>query len=375
MKNLLILLFLLFAMSCQQPVQQKYDYLFVGTYTQKEGHVDGKASGIYVLKFYTETAEIEVIDTISGITNPSFIDYNPATQSLYAVSEVSDTTFDNAGWVYHFPYQPQSGVTGKTSRFSSLGAYPCFVEANSQEIMIANYMGGNIVFYPLDSMGNVIDQPDSMQHIGSGPTSRQEAPHAHSIRKSPGNGLYYAADLGTDEIMVYEKTATSLVLKNKWPLPPGSGPRHLEFHPELPLIFIINELSGSIITFDLDRSAIIQEITYLSLGEVNASGADIHISPDAQFLYVSNRDVHNEIVIFSLSETGKLTMVDRVKLKGNTPRNFAIHPNGKYLLAAGQDSSTLEVYEINTQTGELTFKSITNIPTPVCLVFVAGKEQ
>lgn len=378
MKILFISLLLLAAMSCQQTADQKteeFDYLFVGTYTQKEGHVDGKASGIYVLKFYPESGKMEVIDTINGIVNPSFIDFKPTTQSLYAVSEVSDRSIDNAGWVYHFPYQPATRKRGNVTRFSSLGAYPCYIEANPQTISVANYGGGNIAFYPLDSIGKIIDQPAKMQHAGSGPSSRQEAPHAHSIRKNPKDGFYYAADLGTDEVIAYEKSETTFKLKNKWKLPAGSGPRHIDFHPTLPLVYVNNELSGSIISIDLDQSDIKQEISFLANSATDASGADIHLGPSAQFLYVSNRGVHHEIVVFAVANSGELTFVERIKLNGKTPRNFSIHPDGKYLLVAGQDSSTIEVYNINQQSGQLTYQSVMEIPTPVSLVFVNRNAQ
>ena len=66
--------------------------LAIGTYTRKEGHVDGKAKGIYIYNFNPNTGELKYQSTTEGIINPSYLNVHPNGQYIYAVSEVADST-------------------------------------------------------------------------------------------------------------------------------------------------------------------------------------------------------------------------------------------------------------------------------------------
>lgn len=72
------------------------------------------------------------------------------------------------------------------------------------------------------------------------------------------------------------------------------------------------------------------------------------------------------------SKSGKLTAIGHQSTGGKTPRNFAIDPSGKYLLAENQDSDTIVVLSIDANSGKLsrTGNEIT-IAKPVCIKFVA----
>ena len=104
------------------------------------------------------------------------------------------------------------------------------------------------------------------------------------------------------------------------------------------------------------------------------SAADIHVSPDGKFLYASNRGEANELAIYSIDKAGKLTFVGRQSVLGRIPRNFAIDPTGKFLLAANQDSNDVIVFKRDLKTGLLapTGKKI-QVEKPVWLKFVAMK--
>ena len=101
------------------------------------------------------------------------------------------------------------------------------------------------------------------------------------------------------------------------------------------------------------------------------SAADIHVSPDGKFLYASNRGEANELVIYSIDNAGKLSLVGHQSVLGKTPRNFAIDPSGKFLLAANQDSNDIVIFKRDVKTGLLTGtgKKI-EVDKPVCLKFV-----
>ena len=68
---------------------------------------------------------------------------------------------------------------------------------------------------------------------------------------------------------------------------------------------------------------------------------------------------------------GTLTLVEHEPTRGQTPRNFAIDPAGKWLIAANQKSNSLAVFSIDQDTGELTSVGpLAQVGTPVCVLFL-----
>jgi 6-phosphogluconolactonase (cycloisomerase 2 family) len=137
-------------------------------------------------------------------------------------------------------------------------------------------------------------------------------------------------------------------------------------------MYVINELSGSVVGFHYDKGELTEFQTIQADTLEGRASADIGISPNGKFLYASNRNKGDGIAVFSINETdGKLTKTG-YQPTGRHPRNFVITPNGKYLLVASKDSSLIEVFEIDEHTGALknTGKDITTVDTPVCLKFI-----
>jgi len=163
------------------------------------------------------------------------------------------------------------------------------------------------------------------------------------------------------------------------PVKPGSGPRHLTFHPNSKFAYLIQEMAGMITVFDYKDGKLKekQAITMLSpdfKGRVGA--ADIHVSPDGKFLYGSNRGEANEIVIYSIDKKGLLTLVGRQATQGRNPRNFAMDPSGKYLLVANQDNNEIVLFTRDPKTGLLTPSGAKiQVNKPVCLKFVAKESS
>ena len=96
------------------------------------------------------------------------------------------------------------------------------------------------------------------------------------------------------------------------------------------------------------------------------TAADIHLSADEKFLYVSSRG-EDTIAVYQVKEDGLLSLVEIVSAGVKTPRNFAIDPSGKWLLAGGQNSDTVAVHRIDPETGKLTLTQTFEVPTPVFL--------
>jgi len=162
---------------------------------------------------------------------------------------------------------------------------------------------------------------------------------------------------------------------------PGAGPRHLAFHPVLPLAFVVGELDSTLLTLGVDRSSGALEprhtVATLPADFVGASiGADVHVHPDGRHVHVSNRG-HDSIATFQIGagEIGAadepLVPLGHVPTGGRTPRNFAVHPSGRSLLVANQDSGSIVELAIDPTTGcPQPGRQIAEVPEPVCIAFV-----
>jgi 6-phosphogluconolactonase len=146
------------------------------------------------------------------------------------------------------------------------------------------------------------------------------------------------------------------------------SPRHLVFHPMLPRAYTTMEREAPGVAVwewnavDGTLNLMQDIITYPKDFDGQITTADVHITPDAQFLYVSNRDGtkrgapegNDSIVGFSIDHTtGKLTLIGHFPCE-RVPRSFCIDESGQFLYVAGQGDDRLGVYKINVKTGSLT---------------------
>jgi 6-phosphogluconolactonase len=73
-------------------------------------------------------------------------------------------------------------------------------------------------------------------------------------------------------------------------------------------------------------------------------------------------------------ETGELTFVQRQSTYGKNPRDFAVDPTGRFLIAANQDSDNIVVYKIDQKTGTLIPTNLgIHVGNPVCLKFTPAE--
>ena len=244
----------------------------------------------------------------------------------------------------------------------------------------ANYGSGSVVAFPILEDGRLAPSSDFVQHVGSSVNQeRQQGPRAHSINVDAGNRFALTPDLGMDKVVIYRlDLSAGKLIPNDLPfatVAPSSGPRHLAYHPNRRLVFVINEIGSTMTSFHYDenRGALeeIQTISTLPAGFTGrTSCADCHVSPSGKFLYGSNRG-HNSIVIYAVDEaTGRLSLVGHQSTAGRVPRDFGIDPTGTYLYAENQDSDTIVTFRIDQQTGQITATGqVTDVLAPVCMKF------
>ena len=136
-------------------------------------------------------------------------------------------------------------------------------------------------------------------------------------------------------------------------------------------MYLINELGGTIVVLRYVNGYLLP-IQSLMAEETPAHGsADIHLSPDGHYLYTSHRLKNDGIAIYKVNKATGLLTKKGYQQTARHPRNFAITPNGKYLLVASRDNNCIEIYRRNRHTGllENTLQDII-LPKPVCIQFV-----
>jgi len=263
------------------------------------------------------------------------------------------------------------------STSKSGGENPCFVAVNHKnQVLVANYSGGNVGFLALNADGELSDLLFVQQHFGKGTTSRQEAPHAHSAWFHPKTNDVISVDLGTNQLWFSKIDARNkeLVFTNQKTLnmAEAAGPRHLVFHPNKNWMYVLNELNNtiSLVTNNNGNYSIKTTVSTLPKGyEKYTKAADIRVSNDGKFLYASNRG-HNSIAIFKVNlQNGDLVLVGFEPVKGANPRNFSLTLDDKFLLVANQDSNNIVSFKRDVETGKLSFVNEIQAPNPVCILF------
>ena len=352
-------------------------YFFVGTYTEPmlfgTGEVfQGKGEGVYLCAF--DGTDIAVKAVIPAV-NPSFVCVDEKNHRLYAVQETQQWQGEEGGGVSQWRYDAQGRFTLEAA-YGTGGADPCHaaLSPDGRWLAVANYSGGSLAMFPLDSQGRMLPKRRLFQHYGGSVNpARQEGPHVHSALFD-GKGGLYAADLGEDRLACYRCGGVVVPdLGGDLLTAPGSGPRCGEYSADGRHLYVIHELNSTVVHYACAGGAVAFRETVSTLPEGYSganTAADVHLSPDGRHLYASNRG-HDSIAVFRVEAEGGLTLLGHQSCGGRTPRNFAIDPEGKYLLAANQDTDNIAIFAIGDdgllrQTGDVAF------PSPVCIRFLTN---
>jgi 6-phosphogluconolactonase len=322
---------------------------------------------IYLYRLNIGTGALTPVSAQKGGASPTYLTMDSAHRYLYAVSETQSFQGKaNSGGVSALAIDQHTGALTLLDQQPSLGASPCYISLDHQEkeILVANYVGGNVALLPRQANGQVAAPTDSDQHQPpTGPHKNQDKAHAHCIVPSPDNRYAFAINLGTDKVYRYQLDPAHDKLGAPaavaFSARPGAGPRHLVFHPNGRWAYLENELNSTVtaLTYEVKTGAFQETQTQTQLPSNftgDNSGADVHVSPDGRFVYTSNRG-DNSLAVFAInSSSGQLTLVQHVSTQGKTPRNFALDPSGQVLLVANQNSDNVFTYKVDKQTGKLT---------------------
>lgn len=317
---------------------------------------------------------------LAAATNRStFLWIHPTLDVIYSVAELSQGDGAGKPAVIAWQMDKQTGALTEFGHQTAGGNGPCFVTVShdGQYLAVANYGSGSIALYPLSPTGAIEPPTSVIQHKGNGPmTQRQSEPHAHSVRFTVDDTKLLAADLGTDDVFVYDIADGKLrdsELKSLR-VKAGSGPRHFVFSPDQRYVLVVGELNGLVSVFDADlrsRNPLSATSAVRPEDQEKAWCAEILFHPQLPVVYTSNRGP-NEIAWLKFdAANGTLSLQGSIDCGGETPRNFRITPDGQWMLVCNQNSNRVSLFKIDQTTGALAATDTKiNVPAPMCIKFV-----
>jgi 6-phosphogluconolactonase len=365
--------------------------MYVGTFPK--AHLSDPADvafGIYLLR----------LDPVSGrfgpagmipTPRPGWLTLHPGRRYLYAVNEVHEFEGRPGGGVSAFTIDQMTGQLSplNTQPTGARLACHCVVDGTGRYLLVSTYLEGTVQLFPIEADGRLSAACDVHQHEGSSVHPRRQArAHPHSVNLDPASRFALVADLGSDRVVVYELDPDRGRLiphpDRDAQVSPGSGPRHMAFHPDAPFVYLVNEMAATVTAFAYDAATgtprEIQTLSILPGGFTGfRSAAEIAVHPSGRFLYCTNRSYgssgeppergEDSIVWFEIDQGGgRLTPRGRAHAGGETPRSFMIDPSGDRLYVSNQRSHNLTAFRIDPETGTLSPTGlVTPTPVPVCL--------
>ena len=313
-----------------------------------------------------DTGQLTFQRDVAVGAGPGPLAIDPESKFLYAglrsVQEVASFSID-----------PSTGDLSPIGSVS-LESDPCYIstDVKGNFLLSAYYGAGAISVHPIGEDGVV-----------GGPAIewRETANKAHCVMTDASNKFAFLPHVGeSNAIFQFQFDENTGALTPNASVPvlaagEGEGPRHYVFHPNIDVLYTSNEQGCSITAYNFDSSAgtlsAFQTVSTLpaDFDEEN-SCAQIHITPNGKFVYVSNRG-HDSIAGFATDdETGALTAIGRQPTEP-TPRAFNVDLTGNFLFAGGQGSGRLATYRIDSQSGELQpLETYTVGDNPMWVLFV-----
>lgn len=354
-------------------VQAENMILFISAFAS------GDKGAIHAFEFDSGNGALKPLHRTTGVQHPFFLAISRDGRFLYAIDteRFEDSEDDD---VAAYAIVGRTGQLTRLNQQSARGGSSCYldVDATGQALLVANYLTGSVAALPIHKDGSLGEAASFEQHTGrSVDPDRQTGPFAHSIVVSPDNRFALSADLGLDKIMIYQLDAAGAKLTPNPAQPfarldPGSGPRHLTFHPNGKAVYVINELKNTVTYFGYaaDSGTLAERQTISTLPD-DFTGksycADLKITPNGRFLYGTNRG-HDSIAMYRLGDDGRLELIGIEPSLGSGPQNLLLSPDGGWLFCANMPGNNLVVFRIDPNSGRLAnMGKPVAIPMPSCI--------
>lgn len=344
-------------------------YLFTGGYTEPilmgSGEiVEGRCRGIACYEFDTDTGKLEYRNVTGNIQNPSYIITDSGSSYLYCVNELKDWNGIDGSTVSAFAVEKSTGKLKLINRQFTCGADACHLSLSPDEscLLVSNYSGGSFAVYRIRGDHGLEAASCILKHSGKGVNpQRQEGPHVHQTVISPDGQYVYVSDLGQDVLACYRAD-----WEKGWLLPekdkniyglPGQGVRHGVFDRTGTRLYVMTELTCEVNVYEYKEgeARLLQTVPAFSEKEKPQEdwlGAGIRIHPSGKWVYGAVRGA-DHIAVFRVEADGQLTLKETKPSGGRTPREFILSPDGRFLLAANQDTDNITVFAADETEGGL----------------------
>jgi 6-phosphogluconolactonase len=302
-----------------------------------------------------------------SVTLPANIQYgwpHPSKRYFYVASSgggpgiPSDKNFAHALRV-----DPGSGALTPHGEPRNLPSRPIHtsVDMAGEYLLTAYNDPSSLTVHRINRDGTLGEQVSQPQELDTGK-------YAHQIRATPdntqvimvtrGNNAAHDNPVNPGSIKIYG--FKDGVLANLAAIQPGDGmrfgPRHLDFHPSKPWVYVSVESQNKLYVYKRDgASALAREPIFVkeTLADPKSTARQgagaIHVHPNGRFVYLTNRASatvnvegkqvfaggENSIAVFSIDQTtGEPTLIQSIDGRGIQLRTFAIDPSGRLLVAA-----------------------------------------
>jgi 6-phosphogluconolactonase (cycloisomerase 2 family) len=348
---------------------------FVGAFTTPERLARGR--GIEICRIDPASGAWSVIGRCEGLDNPSFLLTDPGRRTLYAVH--GDRDYASA-----FAVDPHSGALRPLGRAATGGmnGVHLAIDPTGRFLIVANFAGGSLAALPIRDDGSLADAVHRLDLAGPPGPHRleQTSPHPHHLVFDPTGRFLLAPDKGLDRVFVLtfdaERGRLSLADQGHAVMRPGSGPRHIAFHPSAPLAFVVGELDSTVTACRWDgKVGVLTPLWVVSslppdfLGETIASA--IVVSPDGASVYASNRGQDRIVHLRVDPNAGRLEVVGWTPSEGAIPRFMTLSPDGRRLFVANEQGDSIVAFDTTWPDGELVSRgAVLRTPSPSAIAFL-----
>lgn len=396
-------------------------FAYIGTWGND---IQGAASGLSSAEGGIKTFQVgddhqlQQIANVSPEVNAGIICISEDKRFLYATDERKDLhgINGNGGGVCAYKINQADGTLEFINEVSSAGAFPCYIStdhfgrfvyvsnhAHHDEVVtksvktengtykaVRTFDEGSVGMFPILADGSVGECCDLKVLTGSSVRDFfQWTPHPHSAKVDPSSNFLIVGEKGTDRVIVYriDYENQKLVEAYEEKAELGCGPRHIAFHPVLPLMYVNSELDSTVHSYSIDAAS--GKLIHLGVARTipdpyippdpndmfaeNAT-ADIRVHKSGKFLYISNRG-HNSIASYALDDSGGMKLIEFTLTKGEVPRAINFDQTGNLLYAVNQRTGNIVQFIVNEEDGTLSDPDYEiQLKNPVCMEFLQLAE-
>lgn len=305
---------------------------YLGTYTKR------KSKGIYSIKLDEKKEKLYDLKLEYEVNNPTYI--CKFEDNIFSVSNEK-----NQGGISWFK---DGKILAKNHHESST---PCYIDYSKKHKLIAtaNYHTANICLYEIKNKKIILKSKISN-------INNEKISHMHYSKFSDDIDCLFVCDLGKSKIITYKIEKGELTKVSEYKADEKSGARHIVFHPQKNICYLICELNSTIEILDFDKKNLtFKKINTVNLAEKNEKkwASAIKITKNGKFLYASNRG-DDYIFTFEVDNEGNLKLIQKISSFGKVVRDFTLSKDEKYLIAGHQESDNLSLFKID-KGGKLLF--------------------